>query len=110
MQAMNYEVVPDAPVELNVNESAGKPDKVPKEKELTERVESVEDSGRLENAAATSVDDTNEKIREEFTGEHDEEKVAEPQDQVAVFVTAVFEDGSQDTLDQADLRSLEEII
>ena len=38
----------DAPVEVTANESALKPDEVPKEKELTgstERVESLEDSG-----------------------------------------------------------------
>ena len=42
--------------------------------------------------------------------EHAEEKVAEPPEQIAVFVTADFEDAPKDALDQADLRSLEGII
>ena len=47
---------------------------------------------QVENAAATTVDDTNEKRREELKGEHDEEKVAEPPEQVSVFVTSEFEE------------------
>ena len=64
----------------------------------------------MENAAATTADDTNERRREEIKGEHDEEKVAEPPEQVSAFVTAVFEDASKDTCNQADLCSMEEII
>ena len=69
----------NAPVELTANESAGKPDEIPKEKELTskhstERVESAEDSSRLENVAATYPNDSNEKRTEELTVEHDGKK------------------------------------